>query len=101
MTDLFQKMLQLGLGLGAVTKEKAEAVLHELTRQGHLTEDEAHHVVDDLLAKGRASQEEITASLKQQVQKIVGQLDLPTREDLTRLEARLEALERRLTAIRR
>ncbi len=49
MIDLIKKALYTGVGLAVLTKEKAEELVHELTKQAKLSEQEGKELFDGLL----------------------------------------------------
>ena len=49
MIDLIKKALYTGVGLAVLTKEKAEELVQELTKQAKLSEQEGKELFDGLL----------------------------------------------------
>jgi len=96
LKDLLKKSLALGLGFAVVSKEQISKVIDELVDKGELSANESKEFMNELVQKGEEQQSEINAKLKAQVQRILKELDLPTKEDLERLENRIAQLESHL-----
>lgn len=92
MTDLVRRGLLLGLGALDLTRERVEGLVDELIRRGELVQKEREAAIDELLATGKKVEERLRAA----VARVVGELGLPTKADLARLEERLAALEKKL-----
>lgn len=92
MRDLLNKFVSLGLGLAVVTKEQAEKLVDELVKKGEMSRAESFAFVDDLLKKGEEAQARIETLVRERVQAAVGERKWATREDVARLEKRLDAL---------
>lgn len=93
MKDLIKKGLALGLGFAVVSKEQIEKVVDELVKKGELSVTESKNWVDELIQKGEEQQQEINSKLREQVQKILAELRIPSQADIARLEKRIAQLE--------
>ena len=98
MIDSLKKALYAGVGLAFLTRDKVEELGKKLAEEAKLSEGEGTKLVDELLKKG----EEARAGLEKMVSGAVGagldRLDLPKKSELKALEARVAALEARLSA---
>ncbi|AGA69685.1 hypothetical protein Desdi_2255 [Desulfitobacterium dichloroeliminans LMG P-21439] len=94
MKDLLKKGLALGLGFAIVSKEQIEKTMDELVKKGELSANESKDLVDELIKKGEEQQSEINTKLKEQVQQILNELNLPNKADIERLENRIAQLEK-------
>jgi polyhydroxyalkanoate synthesis regulator phasin len=93
MKDLIQKGLALGLGFAVVSKEQIEKVVDELVRKGELSATESKELINELISKGDEQQKEINSKLRDHVQKILDELNIPSKADIERLEKRIAQLE--------
>ncbi len=84
MTELMRRGLLLGLGALDLARERVEGLADELIKRGELVQKER--------ATGKRAEERLRAT----VERLVGELGLPTKADLARLEERLAALEKKL-----
>jgi len=94
MLDLFKKGVYLGLGVLSVTKEKAEAMVDELVAKGEVSKGEAKKVVDSVVEEAEAQQEKISSIIEKQVGKVIGSMGLATKEDIKRLEEKIDKLSK-------
>lgn len=97
MKDLINKAVSLGLGLAVTGKEQAEKLVDELVKRGEMSREESFAFVDDLLKKGDEAQRKLTGLVQERVQAF-GERRWATKEDIERLEQRLDALIARLDA---
>ncbi|WP_051318239.1 phasin family protein [Cohnella thermotolerans] len=96
MKDWVNKAVSLGLGIAAATKEQTEKLVDELVKKGEMSRAESFAFVDDLLKKGEEAQRRIEALVQERVQAVVGDKKWATKEDIARLEQRLDRLIARL-----
>ena len=87
MNDL-KKVLLAGIGLTAMTVDKADSFVKELVEKGRLTVDE-----------GKELEQELKRQSKEEAQEFLNKLDAKkssveyaTKEDVKRLEEKLDAL---------
>ncbi|MEL1135504.1 phasin family protein [Desulfitobacterium sp. THU1] len=97
MKELLKKGLALGLGFAVVSKEQIEKTIDELVKKGELSANESKELVNELIEKGKEQQSEVNTKLKEQVQQILSELNLPSKADIERLENRLTQLEKEPT----
>ncbi|TMV50188.1 polyhydroxyalkanoate synthesis regulator [Paenibacillus mesophilus] len=93
MNDLFQKALSFGIGITVASKEKIEQAVDELVKKGQLAPSESKEMVDRLIEKGEEQKEDIKRLVRENMQKLFTELHVATKEDIGRLERRLEQLE--------
>lgn len=93
MLDILKKTYLAGLGLATLTREKVEEIVDELVKRGEVAENDRSHVVQDLLDRARDEQKKLSSSIHDTVQKVIGELGVPTRKEYRDLLNRVEALE--------
>ena len=86
--DELKKVLLAGIGLTAMTYDKAEKFVKELIDKGRLTLDEGKELQSELKRKSQAEAEGFLEQIKEKSQS----LQYATKEDLQRLEGKLDAL---------
>ena len=86
--DELKKVLLAGIGLTAMTYDKAEKIVKELMDKGRLTLDEGKELQSELKRKSQAEAEGLLGQIKEKSQS----LQYATKEDLQRLEGKLDAL---------
>ena len=91
--DELKKVLLAGIGLTAKTYDKAEKFVKELMDKGRLTLDEGKELQSELKRKSQAEAEGLLGQIKEKSQS----LQYATKEDLQRLEGKLDALLEQLS----
>jgi polyhydroxyalkanoate synthesis regulator phasin len=89
MSDLLKKAISLGLGITAVSREKVQQFVDEMVVKGELGKSEAKDVVNRLIDRGEEHRLELRQIVHDQVQKILSELDVATKQDLRDLEQKL------------
>jgi polyhydroxyalkanoate synthesis regulator phasin len=96
MFDLIKKSLLTGVGLAVMTKEKVEELGKELASQAKLSENEGKEFVDGLIKQSETARKDFEARINAAVQKAVSTLNLASRDEVTRLSAKVDELTARL-----
>ncbi|MFO0982611.1 MAG: polyhydroxyalkanoate synthesis regulator [Planctomycetota bacterium] len=91
--DAFRKLIDIGLGLLAVSKETAQQIVNELVKRGEMTREESERFVADLTHRGEKLRGDISEQVQTAVRAQLEKLNLATKDDVARLERRLAALE--------
>jgi len=94
--DLASKMLLAGLGLAALTQEKAKKLLKELTGREKISMQDASAFVGELLTRGKETRKKLGELVKSEVAKILAKVDFASKKDLAELQKRVEELEAKL-----
>lgn len=90
MLEIFKKIAFTGMGLVFLTKEKAEEMARELVEKGKFTEQEGREFIDDLKKASEQARADFEEKINDLVHKTVARMNLATRDDLERLEKRIE-----------
>ncbi len=96
MIDLVKKGFLLGLGAAELTREKVETLVDELIQRGELAQKERRAAIEELLEGGRKAQDELFKRVRATVERAIGELGLPTKADMAKIEERLAALEQKV-----
>ena len=86
--DELKKVLLAGIGLTAMTYDKAEKFVKELIDKGRLTLYEGNELQSELKRKSQEEAKDLLGQIKEKSQS----LQYATKEDLQRLEGKLDAL---------
>lgn len=97
MSDILKKGFLLGLGAAISGKEKLERKLNELVDKNELSQEQAKEVMNKFIEKGELKTEEWSEKQAEQKKKAASDLGLATKEDIAALEAKITALEMKLT----
>lgn len=93
MKDLARKGLFLGLGLLVMTREQVEKAVDELAKKGKISAEESKKLIHKLIETGEKEREQMDKALRERINKILAELNVPTRKDLEALEERIRRLE--------
>ncbi|MBP1996986.1 phasin family protein [Paenibacillus eucommiae] len=94
MKETIGKAISLGLGLAVAGKEQVEKTIEELVKKGEVSKAESKGLVDELVQKGEKTRQHLEEMVRERMHALLGDGKLATKEDIARLESRLDALER-------
>jgi polyhydroxyalkanoate synthesis regulator phasin len=94
MFEVIRKTLLTGLGLAAISKEKAEKIVEPLVKKGHLSDREGKKFLDELIKKSEQARKALEKTVDGIVQKTLSKFDIPTKRDYETLLGRIERLEK-------
>ena len=92
MIDLIKKAFYTGVGLAVFTKEKAEELVQELTKQAKLSEQEGKELFDGLLKQSEQARNDFQAKVDETVLAVVKRLNLATKDEVAGLKAKIDEL---------
>jgi len=90
--EVIKKAMLVGLG----AQEKAKEFVEELVKAGELSKSEASTLVKEWSAKAEESTKEFDKRVKETVANILEKLNIPSWEDMEKLEKKVQALNARL-----
>ncbi|OJW20722.1 MAG: hypothetical protein BGO49_03875 [Planctomycetales bacterium 71-10] len=96
MIDQIKKTMLTGLGLALMTKDKVEELGRDLAEQAKLGEGEGREFVDNLMKQSENARGEFEARVNALVKKAVEGLNMVHKDDLAKLQARVDELEAEL-----
>lgn len=94
MADLLRRTVLTGIGLVYMTKDKIEEVAKSLSEESNLSEEEGRKLAKDLLKQSEDAKRNLETRIDGVVKSALGKLDIPSRQDLRKLESRVEELEK-------
>ncbi len=96
MLDLIKKTLLAGVGLTLLTADKVEEVAREIANAAQLSTDKGQEFVNEAVERAKKGRADLEATVQRMVQQTLQRANLPTRDDIAQLTARLERLEQQL-----
>jgi polyhydroxyalkanoate synthesis regulator phasin len=90
----WRQFLDAGMQFTAMTRAEARRRAEELVREGQLAQERAQAFVDDLVRSSRQRADELLDVVRKEIQRQVEALGIATKDDLGRLEARVEKAEK-------
>lgn len=93
MNEMLRKALSLGVGVTMASKERIESFVDEMVKRGELAPADSKEWIASLVEKGETERQEWAGYVKEQMQKLLAELQVASKEDIARLERRIAALE--------
>ncbi|MBD3322714.1 MAG: hypothetical protein GF350_16550 [Chitinivibrionales bacterium] len=94
MFELIEKTLFAGIGAAYLAREKVEELGRKITEQTDLSEAEGKRFIEELKTKSADARLAMEKMVNENMEKAIKRLNIPTREEVSDLEKRLERLER-------
>ncbi len=98
MLETVKRTMYAGLGLAMLTKEKADDFIRYLVETGEMSQLQAEEFVEDLRHQGQQMDKRIQDKVDAAIQSTVERLNLATKEDIYRLNLKLDELLARSAA---
>jgi poly(hydroxyalkanoate) granule-associated protein len=92
MFETFDKIRLAGLGAFSMTRQRAEELFDEMVKRGEAEKTTKKGFVEDLMDTAAKARQDLEKVIEKQLQEAMVKLNLPTRCDLTRIEAKLDEL---------
>jgi polyhydroxyalkanoate synthesis regulator phasin len=101
LRDFVEEALLAGVGAAALTKERADDLVEELTKRGRMTREEARGLVDEVAGRWRGETLRLSERAGTTLSDAFRSFGLVTRREYEELELRLAQLEHRLRLVER
>ena len=92
MFEPLDKLLLAGLGALSMTRERAEKIFDEYVSRGQAEKDSRSGFVKELLQTAEKTRKDLEEMISERVREAVSKLDLVSREDVERVENKLDEL---------
>ncbi len=93
MFEQLKRLVMIGIGGTALAVEKVSDYVDELVEQGKITVDEGKKLTEELI---RNKEKEVTEKGREEIEAILLEMNIAQRQDIEKLEKRIEDLEREL-----
>ncbi|MFP4416340.1 MAG: phasin family protein [Chitinispirillaceae bacterium] len=93
---MMKKSLLIGIGMAAVTKERAEEMLKNMLKDTDISASEGKKLIDEILKKTEETRASLEKLINERVQSTLNRLDVPTRKEMRALEERVIQLENKM-----
>ncbi len=94
--DAFKNLMLAGLGVLGAGKDRVQSIVEGMIDKGDLTREQGEKVLQSWVERGKEEQATASSKISDEMAKLIEKLNLVTRDDLDRLSARVEELEKRL-----
>lgn len=92
MFELIRNILLAGLG----AQEKIKESIDELVKRGELSESQGAKIIKEWTEKADRSTSELRGDISEIVNKTLEKMNIPSREDIEKLQIKIEALSARV-----
>ena len=95
MMDVFRKAYLAGMGAISLSSEHASKLVNDLVKAGELRKKEGRDLLDEMVKKA------LESTIAKQMDAACKRLNLVSLDQLTKMECRIQELEKKLTQARR
>jgi len=95
VADILKKAMLAGLG----AQEKAKEFVDELVKAGELSKSDGATLVKEWASKAEESTKDIDLKIKDAIGGAFEKLNIPTRDDLEKLEKKIQGISARLSKV--
>ena len=92
MFETLDKIMLAGLGAMSMTKEKAESVFDEYVAKGKARKEHRDGFVKDVMEQAEKARTDLEKVISEQVEKTMSKQPLATKDDIKRIEAKIDTL---------
>ena len=92
MFEALDKIMLAGLGAMSMTKEKAESIFDDYVEKGKAQKEHRDGFVKDVMDHAEKAKGDLEKVISEQVEKAMSKQPMATKEDIKRIEARLDEL---------
>jgi poly(hydroxyalkanoate) granule-associated protein len=92
MFETLDKLTLAGIGALSMTRERAEKLFDEYVNRGQTERARKEGFIKEVMDSADRTRSELEKLVAKQVHETALRLDLPTRDDLARLEAKLDEI---------
>ncbi len=82
MTNIFEKSINLGLGIFVYSREKIEDLVEELVSKGEVAHKDARKFTQELIKRGEEQREELKKLIKDEVEEALNHVNVVREEDI-------------------
>ena len=95
-TDIFKRAAIMGIGIMSLTEEKLKELVKELETKGEVGEKEGKILLKDLLTRADKEKKAVEENIKKGIKDYLAKVNIASREDLIKLEKRVNGLEEKI-----
>ncbi len=92
MFEALDKLMLAGLGAMSMTREKAEEIFDEYVEKGKAQKEQRSGFVKDVMDQAEKAKSDLEKTISEQVEKALTKQPLATKEDIKRIEEKLDQL---------
>jgi polyhydroxyalkanoate synthesis regulator phasin len=97
MFETLDKMMLATIGAMSMTRDRAERLFDDYVARGQAESGRKEGFVNDLMKSAERTRSELEQMIGRQVRETAERMEIPTKEDIRRLEAKLDRIEAALS----
>jgi len=101
MFETIKKSLLTGVGLALRSKDEIEELAKEFAKQSKMDQTEAKQFLNECQQKYEDAKQGFDKKIEITIEKILGQLELPTRSEIKQLNLRIDKLTEKLSGTKK
>lgn len=94
MQEMLKNIAYAGLGLAFLTKEKIEELKDDLLAKGRLSQEEGKQFADDLINRSEKAKEQLGQWIDKKVAERFDRLNVASKDEITALHAAIDDLRK-------
>ncbi|MCS7273603.1 MAG: hypothetical protein NZ550_05595 [Fimbriimonadales bacterium] len=98
LREILEQGVLMGLGALSLTRETAQNLVEEMVKRGQAQREEASEMIEQLVKRGEKERNALRRLIREEVQEVFRELQLPTHADIKALERKLDAILQKLEA---
>jgi polyhydroxyalkanoate synthesis regulator phasin len=87
--DIAREIMDLGLGVLALSREKAGTVLNDLSKKGKFTRKQSQALIKEFVKRGQKEEKEMEIKLSKLIHGTISKFEFATKDDIRRLERQI------------
>jgi polyhydroxyalkanoate synthesis regulator phasin len=92
MFETLDKLMMAGMGAMSMTKEKAEKIFDEAVQKGKAEKEQKSGFVKEMMDSADKARKDLEKLVADQIHKTLSQMPIATKDDVTRMEQKLDQL---------
>ena len=96
LKEQLERTFLIGIGLLSLTREKAQAVVEDMVKQGSAAREDVKELTEKLVERGEEERKAFREMTREEVNRALHEMNLATAEDVERLEAEVATLKAQL-----
>ncbi|KYO63969.1 phasin family protein [Thermovenabulum gondwanense] len=101
LKDLLTTGLYAGIGLVALTKEKAEEIIQELVKKGEVSKEEGKDLLKTLVDRIEQEKKKLQQKIDEQIEIAIKNMNLVRKQEIEELKIKIEELERKIDELKK
>lgn len=99
MLESLRKLMYIGLGAAAMSRDKVKQAIDEMVSRGEVSSEEGHKLYDEIMNRAEEEARSLNDRIKSQVRQYLTDAGVADRSQIEALASRIDELERRIDQV--